>query len=442
MIVWVEFLGAYGAADVSARGEIEWPPHPDRVFQAFVDAAAGCAQPALQWLEAQSAPGIVCGEAVPLQWGRNGAAFVPVNYPRSGLPDEREKQPRVFPLAVVDGPAGFVWPDPPADVLASLRAVAARITHVGRADSLAMVSVEEGDALLRWLPHPGGTLSLRVPCAGRLAELDQAFAAGKRSAVAAAVPYAARTTLTSAGPWADLVAVRLGRPLSVQKVSAATEALRNAVLSRMGDQAPALVHGHGRHDHVAWLGLPNLSPYRSGELLGLAVAFPRTADPIERAACISALLRLVHIMVAGAPVAIERPTAAMSLAARTWSRPAREWVSVTPVVLDRHPRRSLTAEQVVIDSFVRAGYPCPAGVELRREGALPLPGDRRFRLRKQGGLHCHVRAWFDQPLAGPVLVGAQRHFGLGLLMPAEFARTPSDDASAVGSRDEVAVGSA
>lgn len=435
MIVWVEFLGAYGAADVSARGEIEWPPHPDRLFQAFVDAAAGNAQPALQWLEEQPAPGIVCGEAVPLQWGRNGTAFVPVNYTRSGLPEEREKQPRVFPLALADGPVGFVWPDPPADVLGALREVAARITHVGRADSLAMVSVESGDALVRWMPSARGELPLRVPHRGRLAELDDAFSQGKRSAAAPAVAYGSRADLECAGPWKDLVSVRLVRPLSLQKVTLATEALRKAVLSRLGDQAPALMHGHGRHDHVAWIGLPNLSPYRAGELLGLALAFPATADPTERATAIAALLQVEHIMVAGHPVAIERPTAAMSLAARTWMQPSREWVSVTPMVLDRYPRRRLTAEQVMAESFVRAGYPYPAGLELRRDSALALPGSRNFRLRKAGGLHCHVRVWFDQPVSGPLLVGAQRHFGLGLLMPAALARTGSDGPSPRGSRE-------
>lgn len=434
MIVWVEFLGAFGAADVSARGDAEWPPHPDRLFQALVDAAAGSAQPALRWLEQQSAPGILCGDAVPLQWGRNGAAFVPVNYPGSGLPDEREKQPRVFPMAFTRQPVGYVWPEPPADVYESLRKVAARVTHVGRADSLAMVSVDPGDALTQWVPHPRGYLSLRVPHRGRLDELDLAFGRGERSSVAPAMPYASRLRLSTAGPWADLVSVRLRRPLSVQKVVQATEALRNAVLSRMGDDAPALVHGHGKHDHVAWLGLPNLSRYRPGELLGLAVAFPETADPVERAACVSALLRIEHIMVAGQPVKIERPTSAMSLEAKTWSGTAREWTSVTPVVLDRYPRRSLTAEQVVADSFVRAGYARPQHIELRRDSALPLPGGRRFSLRKGGALHCHVRAVFESSVRGPVLVGAQRHFGLGLLMPAVLARTLSDGKVREGSR--------
>ena len=435
MIVWVEFLGAFGAADVSARNQVEWPPHPDRLFQALVDAAGGSEQAGLQWLEEQQPPSISCGEAVPLKWGRDGTAFVPVNYPRAGLPDEREKQPRVFPMAFPRRPVAYVWPEPPASVFDSLRKVAARVTHVGRSDSLAMVSVESGNVETQWVPHPRGELSLRIPHRGRLAELDQSFTRGQRSSTAPSAAYGSRRELTTQGPWADMVSVRLRRPLSVQKVTLATEALRKAVLSRMGDDAPALVHGHGRHDHIAWLGLPNLSPYRAGELLGLAVAFPATADPVERAACVAALLRVEHIMVAGQPVSIDRPSSEVSLKARTWSQTSREWVSVTPVVLDRHPRRSLTPEQVVSDSFVRAGYVRPNDVELLRESALALPGDRRFRLRKEDALFCHVRAAFDRPLAGPVLVGAQRYFGLGLFMPQELARTGRDDGAGEGSRN-------
>ncbi len=332
MIVWIEFLGPYAAADVAARDKVEWPPHPDRLFQALVEAAQPEDRHALEWLESQPPPALLCGEAVPLEFGR-GKAYVPVNYPDAGLPEARDRQARTFPLCWPEGPIGLVWPDPQTEVFESLACIAARVSHVGRAESAAIVSVQRGSRPPVLVPDARGEIALRVPHPGRLADLDAAFAAGRRSPTAPSIGYTRAAERAAEGPWAELIALRLARPLSLERVVDATDALRRAVLSRLGDAAPALAHGHERCDHIAWLGLPNLSPYARGELLGLAMAVPRRADSLQRARCVQALLAVNHIMVCGCPVGIERPTQAMSLAARTWTRPDRRWVTATAVVL-------------------------------------------------------------------------------------------------------------
>ena len=145
MILWVDFLGPYGAADVAGRRAAEWPPHPDRLFQALVDAAAPAVaedRAALAWLETQPPPALVCSDAVPFDWGRNGKAYVPVNYPDAGLPETRSKQERVFPMSWPQGPVGFVWSDPEPELLARLDGLARRVSHLGRADSLALAWAE------------------------------------------------------------------------------------------------------------------------------------------------------------------------------------------------------------------------------------------------------------------------------------------------------------
>lgn len=423
MILWVEYLGPCGAAEVSRRRTAEWPPHPDRLFQALVDAAApaGAAdRAALAWLETQTPPALVCPDAIPLDWGRDGKAYVPVNYPDAGLPEWRARQERVFPQCWPQGPIGFVWDDPPGGHLARLDGLARRLSHLGRADSLVLAWAAPGRAAADLCPDPRGPLALRVPHAGRLDVLDAAFAAGRRSPLAPHARYGKVGAGETASPWQELVAVRLARPLSLSRAADAADALRRAVLARLGDAAPALAHGHGvaaRQPHLAWLGLPNLGLFARGELLGLALAVPVGADPIERAACVRALLAADHLMLDGRRVDLGRPTRALSLAAATWSRPGRVWASVTPVVLDRYPKRGRAAEDELARSVELAGYPTPARVEWRQESALPFPPARVFRLRRPGRLYGHAIIEFVQAQRGPLLIGAERHFGLGLFLP-------------------------
>jgi CRISPR-associated protein Csb2 len=426
MKLTVEFLGLYGAADVASRTMVEWPPHPDRLYQALVDAALPEDRPALAWLEEQAPPGVDCGSSVPLEWGRKGKVYVPTNYPTDTLPSLRKNQERQFPMAVPDGPVRYIWSDdPPAPVFECIRRTVGRVTHLGRADSLVMAAVEPGAATCRWAARDDGILSMRVPYRGRLRQLDAAFASGQRSTLAPAVRYGDAAERAQRGPWEGLIVMRSTKPIAIEHVTQATDALRRAVLSKLGDNAPLLAHGHAQAMHLAWLGLPNLSEYGDGTLLGLAMAVPLDCDSLERAECVGAMLSVDHIMLAGLRINLTRPTAAMSLDERTWSRPSRHWASATPVVLDRFPKGKLSAEDIVAQGCERAGYPRPVKVELSQHSAIPMPAARQFQLRKPGNLYTHATLEFEQPVRGPVLVGKERYFGLGLFLP-RTARTPSE----------------
>jgi CRISPR-associated protein Csb2 len=85
LAIAVELLaGRYTATQFNDRSSAEWPPHPARLYSAMVAAWADSDDPdpaereALQWLEAQGAPAIYCGE----DHRRSVVThFVPVNDP-------------------------------------------------------------------------------------------------------------------------------------------------------------------------------------------------------------------------------------------------------------------------------------------------------------------------------------------------------------------------
>ena len=102
---------------------------------------------------------------------------------------------------------------------------------------------------------------------------------------------------------------------------------------------------------------------------------------------------------------------------------AQDWISETPVVLFRHPKvrdgrfiKDAPTEQVKA-YLERAGFPA-AEVRLCEE----QKSWARFRRRRKDG-RGGVGAWgfelrFDEPVAGPIALGAMAHLGMGRFRPA------------------------
>jgi CRISPR-associated protein Csb2 len=214
-----------------------------------------------------------------------------------------------------------------------------------------------------------------------------------------------------------------------------TEALRTAVLGSAGDDAPEALHGHradGR-PHVAFLALPDVGfEHSDGHLLGMAVAVPELA-PEERQAVLRALLGLRQpqtdgVAEIGVPgigrvelvyqPGLVRPWGASP---ERWRKGSRRWVSATPVVLDRYPKRPSEVEAEILAGVRMVGLPEPVDIQISTQ---PLqPGAVRLRpndlpRRASGRLYRHVALTFDRVVHGPVLIGAGRYLGVGLLAPA------------------------
>ncbi|MGH3942704.1 MAG: type I-G CRISPR-associated protein Csb2 [Pseudonocardiaceae bacterium] len=131
----------------------------------------------------------------------------------------------------------------------------------------------------------------------------------------------------------------------------------------------------------------------------------------------------------------------MPLRRVTWCRSAHQWISVTPVALDRfvralhHPtQHEVSDEQVraiIARSCVRTGLPEPAEVVISPVGltaAVPRATNGRsqrgrafprFVAAGSGELKqtVHVALTFSEKVRGPVLLGAGRYLGYGLFLP-------------------------
>lgn len=235
-----------------------------------------------------------------------------------------------------------------------------------------------------------------------------------------------------------------GKRLPLRATLKLTQALRGALLKACPEPIPEWVSGHdnlgraSKKPHIAILPLPFAgSEHADGRLMGVALALPRIIDPEEAGRVLEPWLRDKH----GLPRRLKvfdgewlecsleletREAPPYNLQSQTWTRPARRWGSVTPVVLDRHfdgPSKWDLGAEAVKDSCERIGLPRPVEVLLHPVSMFPgVPRSNEFPWisRKKDGArmhHAHAVIVFDQKVQGPVMVGAGRFRGYGLCRP-------------------------
>jgi CRISPR-associated protein Csb2 len=465
------------ASDVSDRLAAEWPPHPDRVFMALVAAHhEGNASPdervALEWLERQGPPAVRADLSV----GRraNVTSFVPVNdvsTPRIGkrdltpkmirsgvevLPESRPRQPRQFPVAIpADPEVHLIWEgDERADEhRAALSSLCAKVTRVGHSASLVQMWVAESAPAPSLRPDDLGNTRLRVPRAGRLISLEASFKAGRRPALSPSRGYShvaprSQVLIPSSVFHHEIVVLRkvAGPPIGLRSTDLFTSALRRAVMSQAPEPLPEWVSGHrpdGRPtdlSHVAFLPLADIGhTHARGHLLGAAIVIPREAPSEQVSALMLALFgSREYVRIAkGGPLnitlAIEaREAPPLALIPETWCASptlgSRRWTSATPVVLDRFPKREADAAAALALACRRVGLPQPAEVVCHAVSLLRgVPTAREFPAPTFGQTarrrwHTHATVTFNEPVLGPVLLGAGRYRGYGLFRPIRESR--------------------
>lgn len=414
------------------------------------------------------------------------------------LPELRSKQGRWFPTVVPADPAVWLtWPDAELtdERLAVLDGLCSRVGRLGHSSTFVSCrATVEPPPEPTLIPGASEGATLRVPRAGMVDRLERVFAAQDGRAQGplpsgSAVYAAPGATTTEAptplmgGDWIVLsMPRRLGpdgpEALTVTRSLDLARAVRGALLNHAAEPVPEVLSGHqagarptaaSARPHVAVVPLPNVSSRHSdGAILGVALALPAAATADERSALEDAVRawrdanglsismagpsgRGLRFMLDGArsdpaPGSDRQwldpsPETRATLRRSTWCRQSTEWVTATPIALDRFPGdlgspradKRAAAEDAARRTIARAcgfaGLPEPVDVEVDTVGFLGSvpPANRKGRGRGfpaftagtsgQVRLGVHARLRFDEEVAGPVLIGAGRYLGYGLCLP-------------------------
>lgn len=410
--VQIRFLGVPQLADPSSPQWGEWPPAPDRVFQALVATAAEIGKQMDVLTHLESAPSIQASSAV---MARAPVRYVPDNYRRTKR--YHQGAARYLPTVIPESPVvTYLW-DLPDDAVDALRQIVEKITHIGRASSLVVATLINSDTVTpNWVPDEHGELLIRSPYPGRLNDLLNAYSNGLRSPTAHAVGYRDATTIYPSSGWKELMVLRPEQQLDVSKTVSWTDKMRRAVMSRAPNEIPALISGHGNHRHVAWTAIPDVDhKYASGGILGLGCWLPNDTNNQERGLLGSCLMRITELD----GIKLQMDQAGLKgLQASTWSRASQTWATATPIALDRWPKRNKTAEFIVSDSLNTMGLPRPEVIECSNYSPLQGAANaRQYPSRKGNRYITHAVIHWSKPIAGPLIIGADRYFGSGLCRP-------------------------
>jgi len=512
LTIAIRYLNGFVAASYGSHDQVEWPPHPGRVFMAlaaahFQNGEDAGERRALLWLESLSqAPLIHASEAMPRAVVTQ---FVPVN-DKAGpakaqmhsLPLTRDRQPRVFARAwLVNDTVWFHWPqaEPPCAVRESLDALCAKVTRIGHSMSLVQAWLADSvpSASPHWVPdEEHSTHALRVVAPGTLEALKRDFngdALARYETLLLAVEDAPNRKAAQVAKKALAVEFPEGPPpqqrprlslyqgyVRVEKTTepptmpgsvfnphllvfamermdgpyrhldlACTLALagawRKAMVSQANDLSTAARSALSGHDiegkplekpHVAFLPLPVVGhSHADGHLLGAALALPVDMTGVLRTEVLRAAGRVTELRMGRlgcwrltSEVMVRPP---LTLQASAWTAHpdgAAQWGSVTPIVFDQHPKAKGKADYVgevtamIASACERSGLPRPREVIVTPVSAhFGAPPAHTFpRLQRKDNSerrHLHTILVFDEPVRGPILIGAGRYRGYGLCRP-------------------------
>ncbi len=387
------------------------------------------------------------------------------------LPDHRNKRERFFPSVTPKEPrVTYLWDGPcPNDVGETLDRLLERVTRIGHSSTLVSCRITKG-ALATFTVSETGR-SLRTVRHGQLAELERQFrhhegnkprslpytdtSYQKVSTVASTAP---RREPNTVGDWIVFEFAHDSRVLPASRVSELARAMRAAILYYADDPIPEELSGHElariptSMPHVAFLPLPYVGfEHADGRLLGIAISVPKALSDDGRRATFRAIgtwegkvgkgqMKLtlgsqgvVHIS------RLHEPATMVSLRHDVWQRPSRRWVSATPIALPKHPGRLgkgtpaarakawEQAEEAVRIACAHVGLPEPLTIEVSLNpfitGARNTTSFPAFSQKGMNGRPptrrqlVHASLIFKDTVAGPLMLGAGRFFGLGLMRP-------------------------
>ncbi len=388
---------------------------------------------------------------------------------------------------------------PSHECAAAMDRLCSKVIRIGHSSSLVQMWVENQPPEPNWVPDTMGALRLRVVSDGTLdylkgqfngdaieayAELSNhiALVKGKqktvlkkqlgerfpngepttrRPVISLWQAYQPRDAFSDVEPTASgafdknlmVMAIHDGPVIGLETAWRFLTALRDTILEQC-DPTPEWVSGHrpdktpSQQPHLALLPLAFVGhPHADGHLLGVALAFPKEVPPRERGHVLGKLfyddtgnpkpidLRLGRLgMWRIARETRESPP--LALQPWNWTRPSRSWATVTPIVLDRHPKADYAKDRqgwvqevaaAIVESCRRQSLPEPVGIDIgkncwHRGVPRAVPGRSGFPLMpvkpdQSARQQVHACLWFDRDVEGPLVLGAGRYRGYGLCKP-------------------------
>lgn len=372
--------------------------------------------------------------------------------------------------------------DPLPEHRAMLDALAARVVRIGHSSSLVSVRVldeREVTTAPSRVPDPDGTEMVRGVEAGQLARLCDDFVGHQGMVSGRTLPAAVHAyssprraepplPVTVFGDDWIVFAVTHGATRGdgapvilpgIRSVDVA-RAMRKALQSYAQQPAPEILSGHqpagppAERPHLAIVPLPFVGHrHADGGLRGVALIFPRAVAFEDRRAVLRAIHAWEHsdraswrgeranlpvFDTGGLDLRIVREIrpGLDSLSPARWCGPSRVWATVTPIALDRHPGDLRARDPNVQASAVgaatasieqaceRIGLPVPrvtivpAAPVIGAHKAQEFPAYPPIVGRTRRAL-THAVVEFERAIQGPVLLGAGRYHGLGLLRPVD-----------------------
>lgn len=340
----------------------------------------------------------------------------------------------------------------------ALDEIAARLRTLGWGVDFAMACVELSDASARpplldhLLPDAAGETELPVPQAGLLDHLGACHDAfTHRITMAGVNPYTRPTRFGRAAyhnqalaPARRFIAFELEQPdgspfasrwdqiqtISAMGRHAAGEALRKEEMDK--SWIDSFVLGHNEADdlghRLSYVPLPSIGHQHSdGSVRRLLIIEPPSISLGDREALDLLAIKLPGWTLtsdSGASCAILVPVRDPNKVLPFYARSATVWESATPMVL--HGFNTLRGnislaktDRILCQAFESAGFP-ESGIESFTFQAAPYWGGCRAAGAIRVPVHLarwprvHVRVTFKGPVAGPVLAGIGRHYGLGV----------------------------
>jgi CRISPR-associated protein Csb2 len=304
------------------------------------------------------------------------------------------------------------------------------------------------------LPEKGGPVKLRVPGKGRLQHLEHVHRLRKENATIkpnlgkiSSYSLAENPEKRRQRSWfAHNFVFRITgeKDLFLDEINILTSTLRKAVMDLYPDPVPEIISGHDKNGnssmwpHLAIIPLPDVGHrYAEGRIMGFGFWLPENTpaellDTFELTLSKlnlltlgrSGVFNLKHVnadTLSGSPVGV-RPW--------TYSGTSDTWASVSPVIFGKYPKKShigpgKNGGKIFEEICRMIGLPAPMEVRIGPVSVFrgaPKVSHYDFPERYKNNLKSHVVIKFDEPVKGPVFIGAGRFKGFGFCRPFQKGR--------------------